>query len=216
MISNLAEAWEEEEDTGPWSFDDAPEEIKKLAIEREREAMDFHHDFVYDDFKEQMDEKGITVDEIYYSGFWCQGDGACFEGSISDWEKFFAATCKPEDFQAIRNCKADNMFVNFSSKHSGHYYHSNSVDYDFDHEDPRNLIDYDPDDLRYHVQKVLLDIPSLEKDLEALYQHCADTFKTFMDELYKDLEKEWDHQNSDEAIAEGLSGLMIDEDGVTC
>jgi hypothetical protein len=41
-------------------------------------------DSEYDCFKQDMAEVGIEVDNIYFSGFWSQGDGACFEGKIDN------------------------------------------------------------------------------------------------------------------------------------
>lgn len=56
-------------------------------------------DGVYEQFVESCTEKGIRVDthdvqtvggktiakpSVYFSGFWSQGDGACFEGRVDD------------------------------------------------------------------------------------------------------------------------------------
>jgi hypothetical protein len=40
-------------------------------------------DELSDDAKECAKIIGIDIDNVYYSGFWSQGDGACFEGSYS-------------------------------------------------------------------------------------------------------------------------------------
>ena len=40
------------------------------------------HECVIEQFKEEMKELGVTVEDTYYSGFWSQGDGASWKGSV--------------------------------------------------------------------------------------------------------------------------------------
>ena len=68
-----------------------PDEVKTRVLE---EYKDFNTagfewwDSVYESFKEDMRNIGVEVDRMYFSGFWSQGDGACFEGEVKAWELF--------------------------------------------------------------------------------------------------------------------------------
>lgn len=57
--------------------------LKALAIEKNRYInVDFDWwVYTYDDFKEICSRIGIDVERINFTGFWSQGDGACFIGS---------------------------------------------------------------------------------------------------------------------------------------
>ena len=50
--------------------------------ERWREGVDVQ-------IREEMEEIGIRVTQLYFSGFWSQGDGAAIEGYVDDWFKVF-------------------------------------------------------------------------------------------------------------------------------
>ena len=78
-------------------------------------------DCTYSDFKERMTAIGIEVDRMYFSGFWSQGDGACFEGSVSDWRLFLPTVGITNDVLVEFICN----HWSFSVSHSGHYYHEN-------------------------------------------------------------------------------------------
>ncbi len=54
----------------------------KDLIDKYRDVLVGHGDWyesVYEHFKEMMSVIGIRVDKVYFSGFWSQGDGACFD-----------------------------------------------------------------------------------------------------------------------------------------
>lgn len=38
---------------------------------------------IEEDLRSDMDAIGFTVDKMYFSGFWSQGDGACFTGGCT-------------------------------------------------------------------------------------------------------------------------------------
>ena len=82
-------------------------------------------DSTYDCFKEELKEKGIYVSRMYFSGFWSQGDGACFEGHLDDAQTFLDTNFKPDEYPTIRKLLHAGGSVKFSSEHSGHYYHEN-------------------------------------------------------------------------------------------
>lgn len=221
MQSNLAEVYDdeftedEEIDEGPWAFTDAPEGVKKAILEENRyfnvEDCDWY-DYTETDFKEQMSERGIDIDNMYFSGFSSQGDGACFEGSIADINKFLDSYF-PDSFKRIRKLLEMGWSFSASTSHTGSYYHSGSVSLNFNAEDWEDCNQWDDDDLRYHAFNVMMEgvddeITDLENDIETV-------LRKHMDALYKTLENEYDYLTSDEALTEYFEGsdYMFDEDG---
>ncbi len=68
-----------------YRFDELSEEAKEGAMEEvAEEATNWDwYTTIEDDFKEEMSKKyGLSIDNIYFSGFYGQGVGACFDGSI--------------------------------------------------------------------------------------------------------------------------------------
>ena len=64
-----------------FTFDELPEESQHKLIEGFRQDYDPHYSHIYDEFILEMSEQygaDINVDDIQWSGFWSQGDGACF------------------------------------------------------------------------------------------------------------------------------------------
>ena len=64
---------------------------KERALEWLRDGLDYEWwDFVFEDAKKCASILGIEIDNIYFSGFYHQGSGACFSGSFSyvkGWKK---------------------------------------------------------------------------------------------------------------------------------
>src|SRR5512135_2350510 len=81
-----------------YKFEELSEEAQQKALEKqaEFEGENFEPDFdwyaniaeafgldIRQTRKTRMDNTHFYAPTIYYSGFWSQGDGACFEGSYS-------------------------------------------------------------------------------------------------------------------------------------
>ena len=170
-------------------------------------------DSVYDIFKEKMyKEYGIEVEKMYFSGFWSQGDGACFEGYVESWS-LFLTKCGYDDPILLRHA---SEWFRFSCRHRGRYYHSNSVDFSSDlpvpdnDEDEQFIYDYtnlNPDDLRASATLVVLN----QYEECKLYDGFKSMFQKQMDELYEMLEAEYEYLTSDEAVAEALESNGIEE-----
>lgn len=177
-------------------------------------------DCTYSDFKERMRGIGIEVDRMYFSGFWSQGDGACFEGSVSDWGLFLGSLGYTD--KVLIQHAMDHF--SFSVKHSGHYYHENCTSFYADLCTPASAADedfaevygpypWDTDDVRTKAWLALLN----QYDSTKLEDEFEEAFKDHMRQLYKDLEKEYDYLTSDEVVWESLeANEMTDELEETC
>ena len=150
---------------------------------------------------------------IYWSGFWSQGDGACFEGSW-DASKVNAKGLKDEAPTDTELHRIVDGFAevarkypegSFTCKHTGHYNHSHSTSFDVELNDPKE------NDLEYASTEWSVAATKWGEDEETLIELARD----FMDWIYKQLEKEWDYQNSDEQIDETIRAneYEFSEDG---
>ncbi|MFA7254446.1 MAG: hypothetical protein WC107_07930 [Patescibacteria group bacterium] len=68
-----------------YKFDELSESAKQKAIEDYRQDGFYYEwwDAVYEDARQIGEILGIEIDNIYFSGFSSQGDGACFEGKYA-------------------------------------------------------------------------------------------------------------------------------------
>lgn len=174
------------------TFEELSPESQQTAIENFRNTgLDYEWwDCVYEDTKTIAELMGIGIDKIYFSGFSSQGDGACFEGTYS-YKKGGVAAVKdhaPIDKELHRISKElqDIQRKNFykigaNVKHSGRYSHENCTDI-----------------------QVWSDNESMGGANDTAYYGTIEALRDFMRWIYKQLENEFDHINSDENITETI------------
>lgn len=199
-------------------FDNLPESAKALVLDKFRDWNVDHDDWwdgVYDGFKSEMENFGLEVEKMYFSGFWSQGDGACFEGCVRDWRLFLPSL--GYNCPALINLAVEHF--KFSVEHSGHYYHENctrfSVDLPLpDHDEDRwfadNYLPYEQHSVQEAAAMALLNTHSSS----ALELEFMEVFKNHMCELYKQLEAEYDYLTSDEAVLDALEANDRLEDAI--
>ena len=173
-----------------FSYNELSEAAKEKAREWYRNFdVDFFDDFILEDYKEIAKAFGLYIDNIYYSGFYSQGDGASFTGSYrynkgalkkikADYPAFLELHAIVERLQYIQ---AANFFsIRADISQSGHYYHENTIRisaYDYENEN-RSLGHYEND---------LLEV-----------------FKDYARLIYSGLYDEYKHMQSDEYIEETI------------
>lgn len=191
-------------------FHALPTHIQAAVLEKHHDInVGDWHDWwasVYEDFKDKcLNEYGIDVIKMYFSGFWSQGDGACFEGRVCNWYQFLGK-CGYNDRVLERH--AEREFC-FSCEHYGHYYHSYSVrfasdlplpEHDEDNDFTEQYLDYLPGELHSSVALACLN----KYDAYKLYADFRQMFHDLMDELYEMLEAEYEYLTSEAAILETL------------
>ena len=185
-----------------YTYEELSDEAKAKARDWYRKNDDDEYsEFVIDDAKEVAALMGWEIDKVYYSGFWSQGDGACFEG-IMRYNKGCAKLVKAytNDAELNRIAKAwqDLQRQNFyalraSVKHRGHYQHEMCTV--FDCGDTRHNYGW-------------LQNPEAEDDIKEIA-------RDFMRWIYKRLESEYEYSVSDEVVAENIiaNGYEFTEDG---
>lgn len=164
------------------------------------ECMDWW-DYIYETFKEDMVEKGIAVDRMFFSGFWSQGDGACFEGEIDDIGKFLNTNFKYSDYPIIRQLVKHNGTVTMKCSHRGHYYHENCTVFSMD-SDSFYALWQQPTEMHQYVVRALDE--ALGYELVVFEEEVIEIFRNYMRELYQRLEKEYEGLTSDDAVAETI------------
>jgi hypothetical protein len=196
-----------------FTFDELSDKAKEKARDWYREDTPFDNDFY--DFKRVAEILGVTLatesiplmngetrraPSIYCSGFWSQGDGACFEGSYS-YKPGASKTIRdyaPQDTDL--HCIADELQavqrryfykLTASCSHSGHYYHSGCMSVNVDLDDS------------------YASVSGADED------EIIGALRSLADWLYRQLKSEYEYQNSDEVIDENIRAneYEFEEDG---
>lgn len=168
-------------------------------------------DSTRDMFKEDMKEQGIYVIQMYFSGFWSQGDGACFDGQLDDVPLFIEKNFKPDDYPMIRKLLGSGGTVTFNVSHNGHYYHENSTSFSIDADRLEHCIKIPTD---FHEQIVEQWDMELDNEIVDFEKQSVEIFKNHMRTLYRTLAGEYDYLTSDEAVKETViaNDLNVEED----
>lgn len=174
-----------------YTFQELSPEAQSVAIEKHQHInTNFEWwDSVNDQFKEDA-EKYFDIDNIYFSGFWSQGDGAMFEYSSIN-AAFIDEIINGLNLPLWKKKILAAAYITGTGKHSGNYYHSGNCSHN---------IDYDYYQFNQHTN--LHDFVNDQfNDIEELIR---DKYKNLCSELYNNLEREHEHLTSPDAIKETL------------
>lgn len=162
-------------------------------------------DSVIENFKERVLEYGVDCERVYYTGFYSQGDGACFNGQVVDLDKFMKAMGAswddyPRTLDVLKKLGED---IHISWKHSGsNYYHENTLSFDIEYDRMEDSLSWDDPELLHEAAQ------AIDKAADAEYQVLAEDVRSFVQGLCKDLytrlQNEHEYLTSDEAVAEAI------------
>lgn len=169
-------------------------------------------DCVEADFTEDMKKIGVHVDKLYFSGFWSQGDGACFVGALSNALTYLDHHHK-DQFPMIRKLLEHGGEVRAYSTRRGNYYHSNSVTVGAESDTFYNVMDQPTE---FHTAVVEQWDEALTKEMADFENVISDQWRTYMDDVYRKLEAEYDYLTSDEAVWETLEANELIEETEDC
>lgn len=170
-----------------YSFNELSEEAQQTAIEKLYDInvdLDDWGEYILDDAKEIGQLIGIAIKNIYYSGFYSQGDGACFEGYYHYQIGGLKALKEyaPEDkelhriAQELQELQKRNFYkLEASVKQSGHYSHDGCTVIDAGY------------DVAWETTDAL-----------------SELLRDFMKWIYRQLEQEYEFQTSEEQIRETI------------
>lgn len=201
-----------------YEFDELSDEAKD-KVRQTFTPHDDWHECIYDDFIEDMKELGGMVEAMWYSGFWSQGDGASWEGSV-DMEQYLLRTMEDNLqrevlLQAMREGYASNALL--IRRKVGHYAHDGCMYID----DALEVYAGDEECFAGGVfagANVVERMEALEWNENALAELISEVLawaKEKAGELYKNLETEYEYQRSDEYLKEMCDSneYVFTEDG---
>lgn len=167
-----------------YNFDELGQEAQKTALESFRDInvdSDGWSEDVIENFKNKLEALGYENITVYYSGFWSQGDGACFIGRV-DLTKWLKAHKLANKYRALYN---DTEAYSINITHQSHYYHATSTTV----EDG-----YYSSGKSEKSEKQFAEVVGL---IEAEREELGNA-------LYKELEQEYDFLTSDEVIKDTI------------
>lgn len=167
----------------------------------------FDADYVIENFQEDMEPYVIDM-ECFYTGFWSQGDGASFTGSVNLMHVLDLIDKDGVHFLYRELMRTDNLWQTARVTRSGYYYHEETM-----------LLEYPDSTLATNYVE---SGPFMGLDLVAManengYYEVAEYIEKIVEdgrvavltwlkdkarELYKNLEKEYEYQTSEEAYNE--------------
>lgn len=154
----------------------SPEAVKRAHNDwLEMGGYDFDSQYIIDDMTECGAKIGITVDNIYYSGFSSQGDGACFVGHYefkSDWKDALDKFC-PGYTQLIA---LGERLQQAHEKYGELYATVYKINHRYDHE---NTVAVD-----VQTSDEYIDILEAQEEMDSI-------LKDFMHEIYRRLGEEY-------------------------
>ena len=180
--------------------DKYPAEFEREYIKWcEHEPYDDWYEFVFEGAKERGKEKGFDIEGIYFTGFWSQGDGASWSGSV-DILKYIEAN----------NLQADPMWFAYGelirdgvagpaahvSARNSHYSHSNTMQITFDCSD----LHADSVMERGVLAGALVNDVVEAIDFEKAERWMLEDAKGYADEIYDDLREDYEHLTSEESF----------------
>lgn len=210
-----------------YQFDELNDKAKEKARNYYCENWMSHDwwDSTYEYMKEEGEHKhGFRVDDIRFSGFWSQGDGASWCGAVDlgDWvRKTFNSTDLEHPLTQIFLALLDEGWIESKvlvSFNSSHYCHENTMDFTcINHH-------YGVEDGSVLESGILkgADVGDLVKmldvrdgTLDTLQKRLERECKDFARTIYKELESDYEGQTTEEAIAESyaINEVWFTEEG---
>jgi hypothetical protein len=177
-------------------------ELKEL-IEEHRYYNVEHQDWwehIYADFSMHLERRGITVEEIQFSGFASQGDGASFTGYVArhDMCLFMEVEGLIKEFPESYTLAGYDMLA-ATIGHRGRYYHHMSATVEIN-DDVYN--EYDPGSIREAAFQAI--ITRFHESFMAFEARVTKILRNHMQDLYKSLNDEHDYLTSDEGVLNTL------------
>ena len=187
-----------------YTFDELSEKAQENALEKYWDwnvSDSFWSECTLDDVKEIGNLIGLEIDNIYFSGFASQGDGACFEGSYSYKAGGLKALEEyaPQEYelhaiaQQLQDLQCKNFYMLWANvKHRGHYYHEMCTDI-----------------------QVGSDNEGMGGANDEAHDGTQEILRDFMRWIYKRLKSEYDYLTSEEQIKNSLiaNEMEFNEDG---
>jgi hypothetical protein len=187
-----------------YNFNELSNEVQQKVIEKNYDINvndDYWFEYIIEDFKEN---EYFDIENVYFSGFYSQGDGAMFEYSGIK-EKLFNEFLDTLNLSPLRkDIISNNIYIYASGKQKGHYYHENSCSHD---------TNFNIDNFNWlRHERTYKALENILIDFEG---YVIEKYKDICRNLYRTLEEEYNYQTSEEAIIETIEAneYEFEEDG---
>ena len=191
-------------ETKLFTFDELSEESKQVAIENHRqlntEMFDWYQPII-EGYMESVPNEGFEIRNIYFSGFWSQGDGAMF--TYSDFNdnivKQFIDTLDVD--KATRGTMLASFVASGRGQHTGYYSHSGCCSHSI----------YLESCAPYEDETTQL-VDQYYDDFE---QFVKNKYEELCDEIYSNLKKYYYELEEDDNVIEAImaNDFEFTEDG---
>ena len=187
--------------TNVYQFEELSDDTQQIVLDKYRDWMvddPYWYTCITEDYKDKLTELGIEKPEIYFSGFWNQGDGAVFECKDIDLIKLMDALNMKQDHSYIYKLLQDEA-IDLSvgvSRISSIYSHEKTARFNLD----LYLINDD------ELTDGNLTLDEIEEKIHTHLNKLGDTLEYWrMDtckEIYQALEQEYEMLQSDDVLKE--------------
>ncbi len=176
-----------------YKFSELSDEAKSVAMQDDGLCYDWWES-TYEWYIEKAEAIGYhtSAEEMEFSGFWSQGDGACISGSFNV-EQWLKINKLGNQYRSLLNA-AKEYDLEVWIKHTGNYSHSRTLNAQYD---------------TYYLN----DKPY--RQLVKVAKQMLDQAIDLSNEMYKDLEKEYEYLTSEEHFSElaDMNDWEFTEDG---
>ncbi len=159
-------------------------------------------DFTYEEFEDDLLEIGLTVKrkngenspEIYFSGFYCQGDGASFGSEVHEPNKFLAAIGheKWAAWWGKQDWQIGTSIIG-----------TNNMRVDTELDVPENPFSETEEPLQFHTWQIT-QAPPTPAEIKAIEKDATEKLEGLAKKLYRDLRDEYEFLTSDEVVIDWI------------
>ena len=191
-----------------FNFSELNPTAKEVALENYRD-INTHHDCwsepVQEGFREKAIQAGFEIEDIFFSGFWSQGDGAMFTYNIYNDAMLNNFVDQLDLSDADKVIVKAQAWASGKGLHRGNYYHEKSCEHHI-------WLESNNPDWEYGT-----DLIDTINSTDAFDKYVIKTYEDLCRELYRDLEEYHEELTSDEAVQESIEDNKYEftEDGQT-
>ena len=211
-----------------YKYSELNDKAKQRVREWHAEGMHDWWEHTYESAKEDGQAKGFDIDDIRFSGFWSQGDGAHWTGRV-DMPTFIELNLEPDGawygediilLELWRNGWVDGKWLEIDNPNF-RYCHSGGMRAGDSPNTPLYTLDDDDDALLDEGVMQGASVVRLRESFDVetrVSEWCDEALiqaKAFADDIYKKLEHEYDYLTGDEGVAEtcDANNYLFNEEG---
>lgn len=210
-----------------YTYNELSDKAKQRVLEKWAESSHFDLDHIIDDHKSYGSERGFDIEDVRWSGFYSQGDGASWQGQIRI-DRFLDHYLKEDThdhhrYIVLRELMRDGWCEGRANVHYSGAWYANSAHMNVEYNDGADPLIATPYATIESPDSVLqgagvrelaegINLDTLLNDLTVWMQTEA---REYADEIFHALRKEYEYLTSEEHMAEmaEANDYRFDDDG---